>query len=70
MPDEIIIKLYERSLFPGEEKAYDAEIAEILKDGFSVVTDNVYVIKGDDPSRFEKNKFIEYAEPNYIMQAL
>ena len=74
MLDEIIVKFFDRSQFPGREKQYDDEVAKILKDGLSIVTDNVYVVKADglkrNPNaflnRFKNSKFIEYVEPNYI----
>jgi len=73
MLDEIIIKFFDKSLFPGKEKQYDDEVAKVLKDGLYVVTDNVYVIKAEDLStnpnavlnRYKNSKFIEYVEPNY-----
>ena len=73
MLDEIIIKFFDKSLFPGKEKQYDDEVAKVLKDGRAVVTDNVYVIKAEDLSknpnavlnRFKNSKFIENVEPNY-----
>ena len=72
--DEIIIKFFDRSLFPGREKQYDSEVAKVLRDGLSVVMDNVYVVKAEDLTRnpnavlnrFKNSKFIEYVEPNYI----
>ena len=72
--DEIIVKFYDRSQFPGKEKQYDDEVIKILKDGLSRVTENVYVIKADGLSRntnaflnrFKNSDFIEYVEPNYI----
>ncbi|MCL1835405.1 MAG: DUF5011 domain-containing protein [Oscillospiraceae bacterium] len=77
MLDEIIVKFYDRSEFPGKEKQYDDEVAKVIKDGVSVVTDNVYVIRAEDLSknpnavlnRYKNSKFIEYVEPNYIMIA-
>jgi len=76
MLDEIIVKFFDRSQFPGREKQYDDEVQKILKDGLSVVTNNVYVVKADglkrNPNaflnRFKNSKFIEYVEPNYIVK--
>ena len=48
MLDEIIIEFFPKSDFPGKEKQYDDEVAKVLKDGVSVVTGNVYVIKTPD----------------------
>ena len=74
--DEIIIKFFDRSLFPGKEKQYDDEVAKVLRDGLSVVTDNVYVVAAEDfarnpnatLNRFKNSKFIEYVEPNHIVE--
>jgi len=74
--DEIIIKFFDRSLFPGKEKQYDDEVAKVLRDGLSVVTDNVYVVAAEDfvrnpnatLNRFKNSKFIEYVEPNYTAE--
>ena len=73
MLDEIIIKFFDKSQFAGKEKQYDDEVAKVLKDGLSVVTDNVYVVKAADLSknpnavlnRYKNSQFIEYVEPNY-----
>ena len=73
MLDEIIIKFFDKSLFPGKEKQYDDEVGKILKDGLTVVTENVYVIKAENLSKnpnaiinsYKNSKFIEYVEPNY-----
>jgi len=74
MLDEMIVKFFDRSEFPGREKQYDDEVAKILKDGLSVVTDNVYVVKAEGLrrnvnaflNRFKNSRFIEYVEPNYL----
>lgn len=50
--DEIIIGFFPRSMFPGRGKQYDDEVAKVLKDGLSLVTDNVYVVRSGD---FQKN---------------
>jgi len=73
MLDEIIIRFFDRSLFPGKEKQFDDEVAKILKDGLTVVTNNVYVVKAEDLSKnpnailnkYKNSEFIEYVEPNY-----
>ena len=75
MLGEIIIKFYDRSMFPDKEKQYDDEVAKVLGDGLSVVTDNVYVVSSEDfiknpnatLNRFKNSQFIEYVEPNYIL---
>jgi len=77
MLDEIIIKFFDRSMFPDKEKQYDDEVNKVLKDGLSVVTENVYVVKAVDLSknpnavlnRYKNSKFIEYVEPNYVRQS-
>jgi len=74
--DEIIIKFFDRSLFAGREKQYDNEVAKVLRDGLSVITDNVYVVRAEDLSRnpdaiinrFKNSKYVEYVEPNYITE--
>lgn len=74
--DQIIIKFYDISMFPGNEKQYRDEVEKVLKDGLDVVTDNVYVVNAEDLSKnpnallnkYKNSKFIEYAEPNYIAE--
>ncbi len=74
--DEIIIGFYPKTMFPGSEKQYEDEVARVLKDGLTAVSDNVYVVKSEDFSknpnatlnRFKNSQFIEYVEPNYIMK--
>jgi len=76
MLDEIIIKFHDRSQFPGKEKQYDDEVAKVLKDQLSLVTENVYVVKAQDLSknpnavlnRYKNSAFIDYVEPNYLAE--
>lgn len=73
--DDVIIKFHDKSLFLGKEKQYDNEIRKILKDGFSLVTKNVYMVKIEEMARnpnavlnrLKASIFIQYAEPNYIV---
>ena len=73
MPDEIIIRFFDKSNFPDKRKQYDDEVAKVLKDGLSVVAENVYVVKEVDfkknpnavLNKYKNSKFIEYVEPNY-----
>ncbi len=75
--DEIIIKFHDVSLFPGEEKQHQDEVAKVMKDGLDIVTDNVYVVRAADLSknptallnRYKNSKFVDYVEPNYIALA-
>ncbi|MCL1975140.1 MAG: DUF5011 domain-containing protein, partial [Firmicutes bacterium] len=77
MLDEIVIEFFDKSLFPDKEKQYEDEVAKVLKDGLSVVTDNVYVVKAENLSKnptatlnkYKNSKFIVYAEPNYTIKA-
>ena len=74
--DEIIIKFKDPSEVPGKEKQLQKEIDKVEKVGF-VEDLGVYVVKVADLDKnpnailnhFKNNKYIEYAEPNYIAKA-
>ena len=73
--DEIIIKFKEPGDVPGKEKQLQVEIGKVLKIGF-VEEIGAYVAKAGDLdinpneilNRYKNNKYVEYVEPNYIMQ--
>ncbi|MCL1982008.1 MAG: DUF5011 domain-containing protein [Clostridiales bacterium] len=73
MLDQVIVMFFDRSNFPGKEKQYDDEVAKVVKDGLSVVANNVYVVKAEGLSKnpnailnkYKNSKFIAYAEPNF-----
>ena len=72
-PDELIIKFWPISEFPGKEKQYQDEINKLQKIGFIEGLD-AYIVRIDDLSqnlnavlnRFKNSRFIEYVEPNYL----
>ena len=72
--DEILVKFKEPWQVPGKEKQLQHEISKVEKRGF-VENLGVYVVKVGDLSnnpnavlnRFKNNKYVEYAEPHYIM---
>ena len=73
--DEIIIKFKEPWQVPGKEKQLQHEIDKVEKVGF-IEELGVYVISVDDLdknpnavlNRFKNNKYIEYVEPNYVIE--
>ena len=78
IPDEVIIKLRDISEFPGQERQYRQTIARLNRAGIypELENHNTYVIREDmlrNPravlNRWKNHEFIEYAEPNYIMES-
>jgi len=73
-PDEIVIKFKDASEVPGFEKQLQREIDKVQKIGF-IGALGVYVVQVEDLernpnavlNRFKNNRFIEYVEPNYIL---
>jgi len=73
--DEIIVKFKTPEQVPGKEDQLKREIRKVSK--ISIIDEalNVFVIKADDfmaepnafLNRLKNNKYIEYAEPNYIL---
>ena len=74
--DEIIIAFHDVSLFPGKEAQYDSEVMKVMRDGLTMVSKNVYVVKSAEfqknpnatLNKYKNSEFIEYAEPNAIMK--
>ena len=73
--NEIIVKFVDPAdILPSEEKQYLREIEKVQKIGF-VEALGFYIIKVDDlernpnavMNRLKNNRFIEYVEPNYIL---
>ena len=72
--NEIIIKFVDPADVPGKEKQLQNEINKVKKIGFVEEVD-AYVVRIDDLeknpnavlNRFKNNRFIEYIEPNYIL---
>ena len=72
--NEIIIKFRDASEVPGNEKQLQKEIDKVKKVGF-VEALGVYVVNVDDLeknpnavlNRFKNNRFIEYVEPNHVL---
>jgi len=72
--DEILIKFKEPWQVPGKEKQLQQEISKLEKVGF-VEGLGVYVVKVADLARnpnaifnmYKNNKYVEYVEPNYIL---
>ena len=73
--DEFIVKFKEPSQVPGKEKQLNREIAKIQKIGF-VENLGLYVVKTEELNkspnavlnRYKNNKYVEYIEPNYILE--
>jgi len=74
--DEIIVKFKAPEQVPGREKQLQREINKVQRIGIVDDSLGVYVIKADefqrDPNavlnRLKNNKYIEYAEPNYVFK--
>ena len=75
--NEIIVRFHPREMFPGREREYDATIARLIRSGIhpELEADNTFVIREDmtrNPRavlrRWQNNPFVDFAEPNYIMQ--
>ena len=72
--NEIIIKFKDPADVPGKEKQLQDEIDKVKKIGF-IEALGVYVVRADDLeknpnavlNRFKNSKFIEYIEPNYLL---
>jgi len=72
--NEIIIKFVDPETVPGKEKQLQHEINKLEKIGF-VEGLGAYIIRVEDLTRnpnailnrYKNNKFIEYVEPNYIL---
>ena len=71
--DQIIIAFHDVSLFPGKEAQYDSEVMKVMRDGLTMVSKDVYVVKSSDfkknpnatLNKYKNSEFIRYAEPNY-----
>jgi thermitase len=74
VPNQLIIKFKDPSAVPGRERLLQKEIDKVKKIGFSKAL-GVYAVKIDDfektpnaiLNRLKNNRFIEYVEPNYIL---
>ena len=73
-PDELIVKFYSPSDVPGKEKQLELEISKVEKIDY-ISSMGIYVVRVEDFSKnpneilnhFKNNKYIEYVEPNYIL---
>ena len=76
IPNEIIVKFFDRSQFSGKEKQYDNELAKLKGNGFEIIgeDENLFLVKVDDLgsnangvfNRYRNSKYVEYMELNYI----
>ena len=73
-PNVIIIKFKDPSEFPGKEKQYSDAVDKVLGTGFEEIAQRTYLVEMEELSknpnavlnRFKNNRFVEYAEPDYI----